>query len=163
MIILTDLVGNKVELTYGMTTDTKEISNVLCISKIKDQWLCTRHRVRGIEFPGGKVEQGETPEFAAKREIWEETGGVVQFLRFIGQYKVISQKDYFVKGIYFAAVEKLEKKDDYLETGGPVLLEPSTAFQNLDESFSFIMRDGVVEQVMNYVRTHKLDQFPLKK
>ncbi|MEW6713097.1 MAG: NUDIX hydrolase [Candidatus Riflebacteria bacterium] len=33
-------------------------------------------RTRGMvfEFPGGSIDQGETPEQAAIRELWEETG-----------------------------------------------------------------------------------------
>lgn len=36
--------------------------------------LMTRHPVRGWEFPGGQVEEGESVLQALEREIMEETG-----------------------------------------------------------------------------------------
>ena len=37
--------------------------------------LMVRHPDRGWEFPGGHVEEGETPETALMRELQEEVGG----------------------------------------------------------------------------------------
>ena len=39
---------------------------------VRDQWLLTHHLRRGLEFPGGKVELGETPEEAAVREFMKK-------------------------------------------------------------------------------------------
>ena len=36
-------------------------------------------------FPGGKIEKGETPEEAAKREVWEETNLEVENLEIVGK------------------------------------------------------------------------------
>lgn len=44
------------------------------------------------EFPGGKIEAGETPEQAAVRECWEETGLAIAV---VGTYpEVVQQYDY---------------------------------------------------------------------
>ena len=37
--------------------------------------LMVRHPDRGWEFPGGHIEEGETPEDALMRELQEEVGG----------------------------------------------------------------------------------------
>lgn len=44
------------------------------------RFLMVRHHSRSWEMPGGRIEEGETPEDAAHREFLEETGlGVTLF------------------------------------------------------------------------------------
>jgi len=45
----------------------------------RGRWLVQRRPASGLlpglwEFPGGRIERGERPEDAARRELWEETG-----------------------------------------------------------------------------------------
>ncbi|PKK86394.1 MAG: hypothetical protein CVT48_01235 [Thermoplasmata archaeon HGW-Thermoplasmata-1] len=47
---------------------------VVVILNEKGEFMLLKHRKRGWEFPGGKLEEGETPEKCAIREILEETG-----------------------------------------------------------------------------------------
>ncbi|MFP3360962.1 nucleoside triphosphatase YtkD, partial [Planococcus sp. SIMBA_143] len=51
----------------------------------------------------------------------------------------------FVKTIYFAEAEELIPKDDYMETDGSVLWRGNFNEIQDDPSFSFIMKDQVVE------------------
>lgn len=46
---------------------------------LRDKKVLIQHRFRKkagfvYEFPGGSIDAGETPEEAASRELWEETG-----------------------------------------------------------------------------------------
>ena len=44
---------------------------------VKDKW--------GWNFPGGKIELGETPELAAKREVFKETNLIVEDLEIFAE------------------------------------------------------------------------------
>lgn len=57
------------------TVDEKEFTRVVCVSKYKDKFVFAYNKKRkGWEIPGGHIEEGETWQEAAKREMYEETG-----------------------------------------------------------------------------------------
>jgi 8-oxo-dGTP diphosphatase len=151
-----DFYKNKVQFSYLKDAFSKEARHVWVVCKWGDQWLLTRHTDRGIEFPGGKVELGETTVQAAIREVNEETGGIVKKLVYIGQYKVTAKHEIVVKDVYFAEIERIETKINYFETAGPVLLNELPEAIQKDKNFSFIMKDDVLLYSMEWIK--KIDK-----
>lgn len=71
---------------------------------------------RQWEFPAGRIEEGETPREAAKRELWEETHQKLAEFQFKGLAKVMSPDgEIRFQAIYLGYKNELEnftKQDD---------------------------------------------------
>ena len=157
--IFKDFYKNKVQLSFEQEPFSKDPKHVWVIARYEDKWLMTKHKSRGVEFPGGKVEPGETADVAAIREVMEETGATVQHLHYIAQYHVAGKSDSIIKNVYFARIERMEEQVTYYETEGPRLFDniPSNIKEN--DLFSFMMKDDVLTHCLAYIERH----FAIKK
>ncbi|MFT8319791.1 MAG: RNA deprotection pyrophosphohydrolase [Bacillus sp. (in: firmicutes)] len=147
-----DFYGSKVRFSFQKEEFSTSAEHVLVICFMEGKWLLTQHKKRGLEFPGGKVESGESIETAARREVYEETGAIITKVHWVAQYQVHLENTCFLKAVYFAMVNQLTKKEDYLETNGPILIEDSILEQRCNDRFSFIMKDNVMKKCLNRIK-----------
>ena len=78
-----------IQVFFPKHVPNEQIQYSVIVTRMNDQWLFVRHRERmTLECPGGHREAGETPEQAARRELWEETGAEKYHLTEIGPYGV---------------------------------------------------------------------------
>jgi len=146
-----DYYENPVSLSFDLHPFSSFPKHVWVICRFKDQWLLTRHPRRGWEFPGGKVEEGETPEEAARREVYEETGAIVGTIRYIGQYKVDGKSGTIIKNVYYAEISEIKAKADYMETDGPVFIHTLPVDIRTNVTYSFMMKDDVLRLSMQHI------------
>lgn len=148
MHIFTDVQGGRVELTFGPNRYGMPARHVLLVLKFEEKWLLTKHRTRGIEFPGGKAEQGESVEAAVIREAYEETGVTITNVKQFAEY-VVESNVIFCKAVFTADLVSIEENPILHETEGAIWFtdEELAACKTL----SFHMKDTGMDVLRKWV------------
>lgn len=141
-----DLNGYPCELSFEKNTFLLKSKHVLVICRYQNKWVLTRHNERGLEFPGGKVEAGESLQEAAKREVYEETGVHVDELEWFAEYRVCSANP-FCKTVFVGSATVVDRIP-LLETQGLVLMKEL----ELTSGFSFLMKDAGMRKIIEKVK-----------
>lgn len=148
MFTFIDENGLKVVLSFENKDYLVQPKHVLVFVQKDKKWLCTLNKKRGVEFPGGKVEEGETLEEAAKREVYEETKVHITKLNFFAHYTVYA-KEPFCKVVYTAKVQDIDDFNATHETEGRVWLT-TEELQN-HPHLSFYMKDDGMKKMLQEV------------
>jgi 8-oxo-dGTP diphosphatase len=146
-----DNFGNKVELSFSNNAFQQNAKHVFVICQYEGGWYLTDHKVRGLEFPGGKIEENESLKDAARREVYEETGAILDDLFLIAEYRVNEQKNSFVKAVFWGKIKTITKTDKYYETNGPVVVKGDILRLRFGDEYSFIMKDEVIPECIKHI------------
>jgi len=85
-------------------------------AKYGDCWLFVRHQKRDTwEIPGGHIEEDETSEKAARRELREETGAVDFKIECVATYSVLKDGEIGYGRLYLAEISALVPVPDQSE------------------------------------------------
>ena len=125
-----------------------DINHVLVVLQHEGKWLLTKHLKRGVEFPGGKKELGETIEEAAIRETLEETGVTLSNLEQIAAYVVYDEQP-FCKAVFTGSVKSIDENHELHETAGAVWLTDDEL--NRCEHLSFHMKDEGMAKIQEWI------------
>jgi 8-oxo-dGTP diphosphatase len=106
-----------------LSADPNGLKYVIIITKFRGKWVFVRNRQRVTwEIPGGHIDPGEAPDFAASRELMEETGAEEFSIRAISDYSVEIEGTITTGRLYFAEITKIGNLPEY-EIAEVILLD----------------------------------------
>lgn len=81
---------------------------VVIATQYRGKWVWVKHKKRDTwEIPGGHIENGESADEAAKRELIEETGAISFSIKPFCDYYVKTGEKAGVSRLYFAVIEEI--------------------------------------------------------
>ncbi len=88
------------------------------------EWIYVRHRDRNTwEIPGGHIEDTETPDQAASRELMEETGALEFSIECVATYSVLQDGRTGYGRLYLANVIQMGPVPDVSEIAEVKIME----------------------------------------
>ena len=152
MFTFTDENGYRVDLRFDNGPFEIEPKHVLVFVQYEGKWLCTVHKTRGLEIPGGKQEPEESLVEAAVREVYEETSVVITDVQPFAHY-VVHESRPFCKMVYTGRVERIDPFVGELETEAMVWLTVDEIFTS--PNLSFYMKDAGMKKLFEEVMRHE--------
>lgn len=152
MFTFTDENGFHVVLRFDRGPFEVVPRHVLILVQHRGKWLCAVHKNRGVEFPGGKQEEGETLEQAAIREVYEETQVRVKNVEWFAYY-IVHTETPFCKAVYIAQVEEIDHFVGEFETTARLWLTEEELLQH--PNLSFYMRDEGMKKMLQEVKHYE--------
>jgi len=105
------------------TPDIK-LTYAVIAARYNHNWLYVRHHKRNTwEIPGGHIEENETADEAAERELAEETGAVYFKIECVATYSVLKDGETGFGRLYFAEVARFGQIPDISEIAEVKMLD----------------------------------------